>query len=130
MTYSSAILALARFEHVLRHGDGIQHDLVHVRVGFGQLAQDLLAHLAQCAAAELLVEEVRGAPQLIGRVVALELDDAVLHFAVVEYEHRQHAILGQDDELDVRDGGLLGARHCHDAGEPRHLRTATARRRR
>ena len=31
-----------------------------------QLAQDLLAHLRQRAAAELLVEEVRGALQLIG----------------------------------------------------------------
>ncbi len=36
----------ADLEHLLRHGDGIQHDLVHVGAGLAQLPQDLLAHLA------------------------------------------------------------------------------------
>src|SRR5580658_2658301 len=53
------------FEHLLRHGDRVQHDLVQVRVRLGQLPQDLLAHFAQNAAAKLLVQVVRSALELI-----------------------------------------------------------------
>jgi hypothetical protein len=83
----------------------------------GELAQDLLAHLAQRAPAELLVQKVRGTLELIGRVMALELDDTVLHFAVVEHQYHQHPVLRQRDELHLGDGSLPGARQRHDAGE-------------
>ena len=48
----------AALEHLLGQGDRLQHDLVHVRVCLGELAQDLLAHLAQRAPAELLIQRV------------------------------------------------------------------------
>ncbi len=89
------IAADAGLEYVLRHGDGIEHDLVHVGAGLAELAQDLLAHLRQRAAAELLVEKVGGALELVGGVVALQLDDAVLHFALAVHQHDQHAVLGE-----------------------------------
>src|SRR2546429_9494853 len=44
-------------EHLLGHGDRLQHDLVHVCVCLGELAQDLLAHLGQRPPAELPVQE-------------------------------------------------------------------------
>src|SRR5256886_14575961 len=91
MTYSSR--PSAPLEHLLGHGDRLQHDLVHVCVCLGELAQDLLAHLAQRAPAELLVQKVRGTLELVGRVMALELDDAVLHLAVVSHQYHQHPAL-------------------------------------
>ena len=44
--------------YVLSDGNGIQHDLVHVGVSLGQLAQDLVTHLRQGPAAELLIQIV------------------------------------------------------------------------
>src|SRR5947207_1000057 len=83
----------AALEHLLRDRDRLQHDLVHVGVRLGELAQDLLARLGERAPAELLVEIVRGAFELVGREVTLELDDAVLNLAVVEHQHHQHPVL-------------------------------------
>jgi hypothetical protein len=93
-----------------------------VRVRLGELPQDLLARLAQRPSSELLVEVVRGALELIGREAALELDDAVLHLAVVEDEHYQHPVLGQRHEFDLGDRGRAGARQGDDAGEPGRAR--------
>src|SRR5207302_730412 len=58
-------LAGAALEHLLRDRDRLQHDLVHVGVRLGELAQDLLARLGERAPAELLVEIVRGALELV-----------------------------------------------------------------
>src|SRR5215472_17246430 len=113
-------LVLARdLEDLLGDCDRIQHDLVHVGACLGKLAQQLLAHLAERAAAKLLVQVVRGTLEIIGRVVPLELDDAVLHLAVVKDEHDQYAVLREPDELHLRHGRLPGARQGDDAGELR-----------
>ncbi len=92
-------------------------------------AQDVGAHLRQSLAAAALGEEIRGTPQLIRRVITLELNDAVLHFAVVEHQDHQRTIVGEPDELDLRDGRLLRARKGHDTGEARHVRQQLRRRR-
>ncbi len=99
-----------------------EHHLVHVRVGFGELAQDLLAHLLQRVAAEVLVQIVRGALQLIRGVAPLGLDDAVLHLAVVVHQHHQHAVLAQGHELELAHLRGARARQRHDAGELRGAR--------
>ncbi len=54
--------------------------------------------------------------------MALELDDAVLHFAVVEHQHHEHALFRQADEFDLRNGRFLVHRQRHDACELRHRR--------
>src|SRR5438046_5474764 len=95
----------AALEHLLGDRDRLRHDLVHVCVCLGQLAQDLLAHLAPRAPAELLVQKVRGTLELVGRVMSLELDDAALHLAVVEHQYRELPVLRQTDELHLGDGG-------------------------
>src|SRR6516162_9770385 len=113
------LLFAAGLEHLLRDGNRIQHDLVHVGARLGELAQQLLADLAHRAATNLLIEIIRGTLELIGRVVTLELDDAVLHLAVVEDQHDQHAVLGESDEFDLRQRGLPRARQGDDARELR-----------
>ena len=105
----------------LRHRDGVEHLLVEPRVRFLQLAQHLLVHLGERAAAAVLVEEIGGAPQLLGAVVALELDDAVLHLAVVHHQHDQHPVLGQADELDLRQRRRLRQRQRDQARELREV---------
>src|SRR5580765_6670014 len=109
----------AALEHLLGHRDGIEHDLVHVRVRLGELAQDLLTHLAQGAAAALLAEVVRGALELLGAVAPLGLDDAVLYLAVVEDQHHEYAVLGERHELNLAYVGGAGARQRHDTGQAR-----------
>ena len=95
---------------------------VHVLARLVHLAQDVLAHLRQRLAAATLGEEIGGAAQFIRRVITLELDDAVLHFAIVEHQHDQRAIVGKPDELDLRDRRLLRARQRDHAGQARDVR--------
>ncbi len=109
-------------EHLLRHADGIEHQLVHVAAGFLQLRQQLLAHVTELAAAELLVEEVRRAAQLLRLESALELQDPVLHLAAVDDQDREHPLVRQPEELDLRDRRVRLARDRHDAGELREAR--------
>jgi len=113
------LVLAAGVEHLLSDGDGIQHDLIHVSARLGELAQQLLAHLAQRAAAELLVEVIRGTLELVRRIMALELDDAVLHLAVVEHQHDEHPVLREPDEFHLRHRRLAGTRQGDDTRELR-----------
>ena len=63
-----------------------------------------------------------GAPKLLARVVAREVDDAVLNFAIIEHHHHEYAIFRECDELDLGDRGDLGARHGDDACQSSHVR--------
>ena len=71
---------------------------------------------------ELLVQEIRGTPQFLGRVIALELHDAVLHVAAVDDHDREHAVVGQRQELDLAQRLVRLARNRHDAGQVRQRR--------
>ena len=71
------------------------------RLRAARAAMSLRAPAPASCPRQLLVEEVRGAPQLVGGVIALELDDAVLHLAVVEHQDHEHAVLGERHELDL-----------------------------
>ena len=122
MTYSMRPPDAGGIDHLLRQVDRVEHHLVQVLARFLQLAEQVLAHGAQLLAAELLIQIVRGAPQLLGAVVALELQDAVLHLAPVDDQDRQHAVIRQRHEFDLAQRGVALARQGHDAGEPRHAR--------
>ena len=115
-------------EHVLGDVDGVLHQRVHAFARFVHLAQDFLAHLRERLAAATLGQEIGRASQLVGRVIALELDDAVLHFAVVEYQHDERAVVRKPDELDLRDRRLLRPRQRNHAGQTRHVRQQLRRR--
>ena len=115
-----------RVDDLLREPDRIQHQLVQVLARFLELAEQVIAHRAQLLAAELLVQIVRRAAQLVRAVVALELQDAVLNLAPVHDQDREHAVVRQRHELDLAQRRMALPRQRHDAGQARdagqHLR--------
>ena len=89
-------------DHLLRQVDRVEHHLVEVLARFLQLRDQMSSRTALSSLPRnCLFRIVRRAPQLVGAVVALELQDAVLHFAAVDDQDREHAVVGQRHELDL-----------------------------
>ena len=120
MTYSTPLGGLG-VEHLLRHLDGVLHELVHVLTRLLHLLDQLRPDIRQRAPRERLIQIVGGAPQLLGRVVAVELHHPVLHLAVVHHHDGERAILRQRDEFDLRQRDVVRVRQGHQA---RHVRDA------
>ena len=102
--------------------DRIEHHFIEVLARLLQLIEQMLAHLIQLLACELLIQVVRRAPELFGAVVPVELQDAVLYFPAVDDQDRQHPVVGERYELDLAQRRVVLARQGHDPSEARHAR--------
>ena len=106
-----------RLDSQLRHGYRIQHQPIQAFLRLLQLTEELLTQFGQSQAAAGGVENGRSATQLVGAVAARQLDDAVLHFAIVIDQHHQQPTARERQEFELSERLRLGQRNRHHAGQ-------------
>ena len=72
-------------------------------------------------AGEVLVDVVRRLGELAVRVLAVGMQDPVLHIALGRDDDQQHALVGEPQELDLLEARAAARRH-HHPGELRQVR--------
>ena len=92
------------------------HEAIVVGALLTQLRLDPSARLVEGAAFERLVEIPRHAIELVLRMVALGIDDPILHRAFRGDENRQHLVVAQTHEIDALDDRGLQPRRHHQRG--------------
>ena len=112
-----AFLRAALPADLLGDRDGIQHHLVDRGVGLLELPQQFRVHLAQGSTAAMVVEKISRTPQFFRAIAALKLDNAVLHFAVVEHQDHEHPVFGERHELYLRQGRCRRQRQGNEPGQ-------------
>ena len=95
------------------------HGLVHRIAGLVEILEQLLAHRVQIRARVMLIDEILGLLQLRCRVVAIRVQNTVLHLRVIDDQDDQHAVLRQRQEFDLPQSDLGGA---GDSDHARHSR--------
>ncbi len=106
----------------MRNGYDVLHRLVHRVPQFLEIRDDLFTDLQHVHAGIFLIDEIRCLDQLGLRIVPVEMQDTVLHFAVIDHQDHQHPVVGQGQEFDLPQRGLLTAGHRDDTGKTRYLR--------
>ena len=104
----------------MRNADDIEHRLVHRIARLFKVFDEARVDVRQLDTGIIFVNVVGRTLEFVCGIVALGMQNAVLHFAIIDDQDGEHPVIREWQELDLPQGRARALRHSHYARQARN----------